>query len=87
MAEAAGEPGTRLPPREPLLLELLARAAAEDHGGLLERPPLPVECHAGSRMSVRDFILINIKSVRINFIYIFYTLFTEDYLRVSDLIF
>ena len=67
MAEAAGEPGTRLPPREPLLLELLARAAAEDHGGLLERPPLPVECHAGSRvslMSVRDFIIINIKSVR-----------------------
>ena len=71
MAEAAGEPGTRLPPREPLLLELLARAAAEDHGGLLERPPLPVECHAGSRMSVRDFILINIKSVRIDLIYIF----------------
>ena len=46
VAEAAGEPGARLPPRKPLLAARLAGAAAEGHGGLPEWSRVPVTCHA-----------------------------------------
>ena len=45
VAEAAGEPGARLPPREPLLVAGLP-VPAEVHGGLPERSRDPVARHA-----------------------------------------
>ena len=48
MAEAAGEPGARLLPREPLLLARLAATPTEDHGWLLKVSREPVARHASS---------------------------------------
>ena len=45
VAEAAGEPGARLPPLEPLLRAGFARSPSECHNGLPERPRAPVARH------------------------------------------
>ena len=45
VSEAAGEPGARLPAREPLLVARLAGAPAEGQGGLPERSWLSVASH------------------------------------------
>ena len=47
VAEAAGEPGARLPPREPLLQARRAGSAAELHGVLPHGPREPIACHVG----------------------------------------
>ena len=52
MAEAAGEPGTRLLPHEELLLAPLAGSAAEGRGGLLQGYMVTVFFHAGARLTL-----------------------------------
>ena len=58
MAEPTREPGSRLLPREPLLVARLT-VAAEVHRGLPEGPSVPVARHAGS------FLLYLLLSYRI----------------------
>ena len=54
VAEAAGEPGARLPPREPLLVAGLP-VPAEVHGGLPERFRDHVARQAGYWLSISDY--------------------------------
>ena len=56
MAEAAGEPGTRLLPHEELLLAPLAGSAAEGRGGLLQGYMVTVFIHAGARLTLHGYL-------------------------------
>ena len=55
VAEAAGEPGARLPPREPLLQARLAGSAAELHGVLPHGPRDPIASHVGYCLFNNDY--------------------------------